>query len=97
MGEWMLVLSHVFRYQRDSSPFSYRPFLLFTLILLSFGNMKWMNALTPGICCHPKAVSSLGKVGNPSLSMNNTLLVEIDLVLVREYLFSVPETFRDVQ
>jgi len=43
------------------------------------------------------SLSSLGKAGNPSLSMNSTLLVVIDLVLMRQYLFLVPETFRNVQ
>lgn len=56
-----------------------------------------MNALTPGIRC-PKGSLSLAweRLGNPSLCMNNNLLVVLALVLVKEYLFLVPETFGNI-
>lgn len=92
----MLVLSRVLGYQRDSHPFSYRSFLLFTLALI------WQHG-TDGCfdswyLLSPKAVSvAWERYGSPRFSVNSPLLVLVDLVLGREYLFSVPGTFRDVQ
>lgn len=87
------------------------PFLMFSgprgiLVLFFFIDLffslpwslsRWMLWLLVFVVTQRQCLFSLGKVGNPSLSVNNTLLVVIYLGLVRELFFSIPKPFRNVQ